>query len=77
MPSPPTPPRPRPSSEEDHSILYYLGGFCGEIIKAIRTPVHGPGVHVRTFVQESEVETPEGRVHVRRTTVDEVRKARD
>ncbi len=77
--------RPRPSEpgpNPDRSLAYNLGAFFGEIIKAVRTPVDVPAarqppVHVRHETRETELQTQDGRVRVRRTVVDEVERLRD
>ncbi|HEX2839492.1 MAG TPA: hypothetical protein VHN77_15350 [Phycisphaerales bacterium] len=56
-------------------MMYNLGAFFGEIIKAVRMPVQGPKAprtHVRRETHEAEVHTPDGPVKVRRTVIDEV-----
>lgn len=69
-------------------MLRNLGEFFGHIVQGIKTPVdpppaepvQGPGPHqppppaaVRQIVEEREIQTPEGKVILRRTVIDEVR----
>ncbi len=65
-----------PGPDPDRPLMYNLGAFFGEIIKAVRTPVEGPKApprtHVRRETHEAEVHTPDGPVRVRRTVIDEV-----
>lgn len=65
-------------------MLRNLGEFFGHIVQGIKTPVdppaQGPGpgeppppAAVRQIVEEREIQTPEGKVILRRTVIDEVR----
>lgn len=50
-----------------------LGEFFGHIVRGARTPVSGPERHeVRREVQEETRETAQGKVTLRRTTIEEV-----
>lgn len=65
--------RPARAPNPDRPLMYNLGAFFGEIIKAVRTPVEGtPRTLVRRETREAEVHTPDGPVKVRRTVIDEV-----
>lgn len=50
-----------------------LGEFFGHIVRGVKTPVSGEERHeVRRDVQEETRETPQGKVTLRRTTIEEV-----
>ena len=53
-----------------------LGEFFGHVWKGVRTEPQPPARVVRREVQEKTIETPQGPVTLRRTTVDEIRPPR-
>jgi hypothetical protein len=55
------------------SLMRSLGEFCGHIARGIRTDPSKPGPRVvRKEVEEETRETPQGRMTLRRTTIEEV-----
>lgn len=57
--------------------MWNLGAFFGNVARGIRTPIKGEAAAggkqvVRKDVQERKVDTPQGQVILRRTTIDEV-----
>ncbi|HVU63267.1 MAG TPA: hypothetical protein VHC70_04785 [Phycisphaerales bacterium] len=74
-------PRPTKSlGQPPKSLLRNLGAFFGHIAHSVRTPVHPPEPPsrvVREQVHEHEVQTPEGKIVLRRRIIDEVAPAPD
>ena len=80
------PPAPRPAKR---SLFRNLGAFFGHIAHGVRTPVgpeHPPAQPlqtqgdrhvVRQETQQQEVLTPEGKVVLRRTVIDEIERVPD
>jgi hypothetical protein len=65
------------ASPPRRSLMHNLGAFVGHVIRGIRTdPAAGGSGRerrvVRQDVQEETRDTPEGRVTLRRTTIEEV-----
>ncbi|MEM9166772.1 MAG: hypothetical protein AAGB48_07075 [Planctomycetota bacterium] len=54
-------------------LMRNLGRFVGEIGRAIRTPVSSRPADTRTTVETESRPTPQGRVTLTRTTVEEIR----
>ena len=55
------------------SISRSLGKFTGEIWRALKAPAGGPEKHeVKRTVETEERDTPEGKVTLRRTTIEEI-----
>jgi hypothetical protein len=75
-----TPRPPKPVGQPPKSLLRNLGEFCGHIAHGIRTPVDAapktpanePAKVVREQVQEREVQTPQGKIVLRRRIIDEI-----
>ncbi len=81
-------PQRRPQSDTSpHTTAFYLGQFFGHIVQAIKSDVTPPVANtsttppqpiapnattVQTRIAEAVVETPNGPVTLRRTTIDEV-----
>ncbi len=57
----------------DKSLARSLGEFLGHIWRGVRSNPGKPGAReLRRSVEETARETPEGRVTLRRTTIDEI-----
>lgn len=55
------------------SISRSLGKFTGEIWRALKAPAGGAEKHeVKRTVETEERDTPEGKVTLRRTTIEEI-----
>jgi hypothetical protein len=60
-------------STPDKSLMRSLGEFFGHIVRGVKAPVEGAERHeVRREVQEETWETAQGKVTLRRTTIEEV-----
>lgn len=60
--------------KESKSIMHSLGAFIGHVVRGVKTPARGPveKKEVRREVETQTRDTPEGRVTLRRTTIEEI-----
>ncbi|GAB5497341.1 MAG: hypothetical protein Phyf2KO_24210 [Phycisphaerales bacterium] len=62
----------------DDSVLRNLGRFTGEIWRAIKTPANTSEKHeVSRTTETEEKQTKDGKVTVRRTTIEEIEIEKD
>lgn len=65
---------PMAERKESKSIMHSLGAFFGHVVRGVKTPPGGSPMkkEVRREVETQTQETPQGRVTLRRTTIEEV-----
>lgn len=60
------------NSNEDKSILRSLGEFFGHVAKGIKTDPAKPRVVTKKTIEHESRDTPQGKVVLRRTIIEEV-----
>ncbi|GJQ29555.1 MAG: hypothetical protein HBSAPP03_14390 [Phycisphaerae bacterium] len=58
--------------ESDKPLMRAIGEFFGEVWKGVKTDPSRPGRVTRRHVEERTADTPDGKVVLRRTIVEEI-----
>jgi hypothetical protein len=64
-----------PAPKQPKSVMHSLGAFFGHIVRGVKTPVQPAKPERREVRREVETETrdtPQGRVVLKRTTIEEI-----
>lgn len=65
-------------AEKNDSIVRNIGRFTGEIWRAIKTPANSSEKHeVKRTTETEERQTEDGKVTLRRTTIEEIEISKD